>query len=109
MLRCCVGHSAAVRHLDWSADSSALVSTAQDGEILYWTAATGKPAATDMRDTRCDCGPDGAHPMEHPIRDKASDGAPDRAPDWAPDKAPDATPGKQAQILQGLGSSRLRA
>ena len=38
----CEGHSAAVRHLDWSEDSSVLSSDGADYELLYWDARTGR-------------------------------------------------------------------
>ena len=32
----CAGHSAAITHLDWSADGLYLQSNASDGELLFW-------------------------------------------------------------------------
>jgi hypothetical protein len=35
----CVGHSATVRHLDWSADSLVIATDGADYELLYWVGA----------------------------------------------------------------------
>ena len=47
----CQGHSATVNHLDWSADSGVLQSTATDYEILYWNPKNGHQVAANQRDT----------------------------------------------------------
>eukprot|EP00935_MAST-01C_sp_MAST-1C-sp1_P001239 g1239.t1 len=42
----CRGHSRPVKHLDWSADSTTLMSNCEGGEVMYWDAArdgSGKP------------------------------------------------------------------
>ncbi|XP_033628901.1 77 kDa echinoderm microtubule-associated protein-like isoform X3 [Asterias rubens] len=48
----CSGHSSFVTHIDWSADSTHLVSNSGDYEILYWKAENGRQvaSATSMRD-----------------------------------------------------------
>ena len=38
----CAGHSATVRGVDWSVDSSVVVSNSNDYELLSWAARTGK-------------------------------------------------------------------
>jgi len=38
----CTGHSATVRGVDWSKDSSIVMSHSADLELLYWNARTGK-------------------------------------------------------------------
>ena len=38
----CSGHSATIRAIDWSADSSIIMSNSNDGELLFWTARTAK-------------------------------------------------------------------
>lgn len=38
----CTGHSATVRGVDWSLDSSIIMSHSADLELLYWNARTGK-------------------------------------------------------------------
>ncbi|GFR46990.1 hypothetical protein Agub_g8644, partial [Astrephomene gubernaculifera] len=48
----CVGHSSAVRHLDWAADSGGLQSVDQAYELLYFDPRTGKQLKTNQRDTR---------------------------------------------------------
>lgn len=47
----CEGHSAAVRHLDWSEDSSVLSSDGADYELLYWDARTGRQNLDSQMDT----------------------------------------------------------
>ena len=46
----CVGHSAAVQTVDWSADGALLRSADHSYELLVWDAATGKQAAANTRD-----------------------------------------------------------
>ena len=46
------GHSAAVRHVDWSEDSSALATDGADYELLYWDAKTGRLTTEAPRDAR---------------------------------------------------------
>ena len=36
----CAAHSAAITHLDWSADGLYLQSNASDGELLFWEVPT---------------------------------------------------------------------
>ena len=48
----CVGHSATVRHLDWSADSLVIATDGADYELLYWDALTGKQKAESQQNTR---------------------------------------------------------
>ena len=43
------GHSAAVRHVDWSEDSSALATDGADYEVLYWDAETGRQTTEARR------------------------------------------------------------
>jgi WD40 repeat protein len=45
------GHSATVRHVDWSADSSVLMTNCAGYEALYWSPRSCKPLMTDQRDT----------------------------------------------------------
>ena len=47
----CVGHSSTVTHVDWSTDSSKLMSNDQAYELLYFDAATGKQIKANQRDT----------------------------------------------------------
>ena len=46
------GHSAAVRHVDWSEDSSALATDGADYELLHWDAKTGRLTTEAPRDAR---------------------------------------------------------
>jgi WD40 repeat protein/Ca2+-binding EF-hand superfamily protein len=46
------GHSAAVRHVDWSVDSRALGSDGADYELLHWDASTGKQLTSATNDVR---------------------------------------------------------
>lgn len=48
----CVGHSATVRHLDWSADSRTIGTDGADYELLYWDALTGKQQSASQQNTR---------------------------------------------------------
>ncbi|KAK9809912.1 hypothetical protein WJX72_001539 [[Myrmecia] bisecta] len=48
----CLGHSASVRHLDWSADSSLLQANCAANELLYWNPVTGKQVCEGQRDTQ---------------------------------------------------------
>jgi WD40 repeat protein len=47
----CVGHSASVRHLDWSADSQTIATDGADYELLYWDALTGKQQSHNQQNT----------------------------------------------------------
>ena len=47
----CSGHSATVKHIDWSADSSIIQSNCASYEILYWDARHGKQITDNQRDT----------------------------------------------------------
>uniref|UniRef100_A0A383VWQ6 EML-like second beta-propeller domain-containing protein n=1 Tax=Tetradesmus obliquus TaxID=3088 RepID=A0A383VWQ6_TETOB len=47
----CSGHSATVRTIDWSVDSSVLQSNCTAREILYWNPRTGKQVPGSCRDT----------------------------------------------------------
>jgi len=47
----CTGHSATVRGVDWSLDSSIIMSHSADLELLYWNARTGKQVTLNQRDT----------------------------------------------------------
>ncbi|WIA35025.1 hypothetical protein OEZ86_003516 [Tetradesmus obliquus] len=47
----CVGHSSAVRRLDWSADGSCIQSMDQAYELLYFDAASGRLLKISCRDT----------------------------------------------------------
>ena len=38
----CSGHSATIRGVDWSTDSSILMSNSNDSELLFWNSRTGK-------------------------------------------------------------------
>jgi microtubule-associated protein-like 1/2 len=56
----CMGHSAFVTQLDWSADSQFLQSNSVDHEVLYWTAAVCRPlrdleAVRDIEWATADC------------------------------------------------------
>mmetsp|Transcript_34365 Transcript_34365/g.76299 ORF Transcript_34365/g.76299 Transcript_34365/m.76299 type:complete len:1172 (-) Transcript_34365:306-3821(-) len=46
----CTGHSSTVRSVDWSTDSSIVMSTSNDYEILFWNAKTGKQITLPQRD-----------------------------------------------------------
>lgn len=48
----CVGHSATVRHLDWSADSLTIATDGADYELLYWDALTGKQKNESQQNTK---------------------------------------------------------
>ena len=48
----CAGHSATVRHLDWSADSETLRSVCSAYEILYFSPASGKQVMKNQRDQK---------------------------------------------------------
>ena len=52
MHRGCAGHGAAVRHVDWSADSRTLRSTCSAYEILHFDPRTGRPRRENQRDQR---------------------------------------------------------
>lgn len=45
----CTGHSATVRHLDWSEDSSVIQSNCSAYEILYWNPKTGKQVSSSAK------------------------------------------------------------
>ena len=45
----CSGHSATVKHLDWSADSALLQSADAGYELLYWDASTGRQVTAPQR------------------------------------------------------------
>jgi len=47
----CSGHSATVKHIDWSSDSSIIQSNCASYEILYWDARNGKQIVDNQRDT----------------------------------------------------------
>ena len=47
----CAGHSAAVKHADWSEDSSALRTTCAAYEILHFDPKTGRQIQANQRDT----------------------------------------------------------
>ena len=38
----CSGHSATIRSIDWSDDSSLIMSCSNDQELLFWNGRTGK-------------------------------------------------------------------
>ncbi len=40
----CTGHSATVSGIDWSTDSSIIMSNSNDSELLFWNGRTGKQA-----------------------------------------------------------------
>ncbi|GAX82495.1 hypothetical protein CEUSTIGMA_g9922.t1 [Chlamydomonas eustigma] len=46
----CHGHSATVRGIDWSTDSSVIMSNSNDLELLFWNARTGKQITLPQRD-----------------------------------------------------------
>ena len=46
---CCTGHTSTVTHLDWSADSSMLMTNCAAHEILVWSASSGKKLAHAAR------------------------------------------------------------
>ena len=50
----CVGHHAAVTHLDFSADGSILQTVSHDYELLFWNSATGKQikSPSEVRDVK---------------------------------------------------------
>eukprot|EP00879_Flechtneria_rotunda_P024837 GHRR01026355.1.p1 GENE.GHRR01026355.1~~GHRR01026355.1.p1 ORF type:complete len:592 (+),score=205.53 GHRR01026355.1:240-1778(+) len=48
----CGGHSATVRCIDWSVDSTVLQSNCAAREILYWNARTGKQMPSSCRDVQ---------------------------------------------------------
>eukprot|EP00899_Mesostigma_viride_P025393 jgi/Mesvir1/6038/Mv00777-RA.4 len=47
----CSGHSATIKHLDWSADSRVLMSGCAGYELLYWNALKCTQLKSDQRDT----------------------------------------------------------
>lgn len=47
----CVGHSAAVRTLDWAVDGAVLQSACAAGELLYWDGRSGRQVRENQRDT----------------------------------------------------------
>lgn len=48
----CVGHSSTVTHIDWSSDSSVLMSNCQAYELLFFDPRTGKQVKETQRDTQ---------------------------------------------------------
>ena len=47
----CLGHSALVRHVDWSADGKVLQSACSAYEVLAWNGTSGKQVTASQRDT----------------------------------------------------------
>ncbi|KAK3262979.1 hypothetical protein CYMTET_28194, partial [Cymbomonas tetramitiformis] len=47
----CSGHSATITHLDWSVDSSTIMSNCGAYEVLYWNARDGSQVKQNQRDT----------------------------------------------------------